>query len=128
MLIMETAATAATSSQVTAVLEVLGAVFTYLVGKIGNIVELIMGQPLLLIPIGITIGYAIFRFFRMIFRLAQLIGGVLIMNIDNLNTLINCISILIKDVEESDDLIVLSLLTDFLVKKRNVVALNNIKK
>lgn len=50
------------------------------------------------------------------------------MNIDNLNTLINCISILIKDVEESDDLIVLSLLTDFLVKKRNVVALNNIKK
>lgn len=70
MLIMETAASAATSAQVTAVLEVLGAVFTYLVGKIGDIVSLIMGQPLLLIPIGITIGYAIFRFFRMIFRLA----------------------------------------------------------
>ena len=70
MLIMETAATAATSSQVTAVLEVLGAVFTYLVGKISDIVELIMSQPLLLIPIGITIGYVIFRFFRMIFKLA----------------------------------------------------------
>lgn len=71
MLIMETVtSSAATSTQVTAVLEVLGAVFTYLVGKIGDIVELIMGQPLLLIPIGITIGYAIFRFFRMIFRLA----------------------------------------------------------
>lgn len=68
MLVMEV--TAATSSSVTAVLEVLGAVFTYLVGKIGDIVELIMSQPLLLIPIGITIGYVIFRFFRMIFRLA----------------------------------------------------------
>ncbi len=68
MLVMDV--TAATSSSVTAVLEVLGAVFTYLVGKIGDIVELIMSQPLLLIPIGITIGYVIFRFFRMIFRLA----------------------------------------------------------
>lgn len=71
MLIMDgAAATAATSAQVTGVLEVLGAVFTFLVGKISSIVELIMGQPLLLIPIGITIGYVIFRFFRMIFRLA----------------------------------------------------------
>lgn len=71
MLIMETvAATPATASQITAVLEVLGAVFTYLVGKISDIVDLIMGQPLLLIPIGITIGYVIFRFFRMIFKLA----------------------------------------------------------
>ena len=40
MLVMEV--TAATSSSVTAVLEVLGAVFTYLVGKIGDIVELII--------------------------------------------------------------------------------------
>lgn len=71
MLIMETAvSTPATASQITAVLEVLGAVFTYLVGKISDIVDLIMGQPLLLIPIGITIGYVIFRFFRMIFKLA----------------------------------------------------------
>lgn len=72
MLIMDgaTAAAAATSAQVTGVLEVLGAVFTYLVGQISAIVQLIMSQPLLLIPIGITIGYVIFRFFRMIFRLA----------------------------------------------------------
>lgn len=60
----------ASASDVTGVLEVLGAVFTYLVGKIGDIVSIIMTQPLLLIPIGITIGYVIFRFFRMIFRLA----------------------------------------------------------
>lgn len=71
MLLMDSVtATAATSAQVTGVLEVLGAVFTYLVGKISDIVELIMSQPLLLIPIGITIGYVIFRFFRMIFKLA----------------------------------------------------------
>ena len=68
MLVME--ATAATAANVTSVLEVLGAVFTYLFGKIGDIVEVIMSQPLLLIPIGITLGYVIFRFFRMIFRLA----------------------------------------------------------
>lgn len=71
MLIMDGAtAAAATSAQVTGVLEVLGAVFTYLVGQISAIVQLIMSQPLLLIPIGITIGYVIFRFFRMIFKLA----------------------------------------------------------
>lgn len=71
MLLMDSVtATAATSAQVTSVLEVLGAVFTYLVGKISDIVGLIMSQPLLLIPIGITIGYVIFRFFRMIFKLA----------------------------------------------------------
>ncbi len=58
------------AADVTSVLETLGAVFTFLVGKIGDIVTIIMGQPLLLIPIGITIGYVIFRFFRMIFRLA----------------------------------------------------------
>lgn len=58
------------AADVTSVLETLGAVFTFLVGKIGDIVTIIMSQPLLLIPIGITIGYVIFRFFRMIFRLA----------------------------------------------------------
>lgn len=69
--LMEAAAgTAIGPSDVTSVLETLGAVFTFLVGKIGSIVEVIMSQPLLLIPIGITIGYVIFRFFRMIFRLA----------------------------------------------------------
>lgn len=68
MLVMEV--TAATSSSVTAVLEVLGAVFTYLVGKIGDLVDVIMANPLLLIPIGITLGYVIIRFFRKIFKLA----------------------------------------------------------
>ncbi len=61
---------AATAAEVTTVLEALGSVYTFLVGQIGEIVTLIMSQPLLLIPIGITIGYVIFRFFRMIFKLA----------------------------------------------------------
>ena len=60
----------ATSSDVTGVLEVVGAVFTYLIGKIGDLVSVIMQNPLLLIPIGITLGYVVVRFFRMIFRLA----------------------------------------------------------
>lgn len=64
------AATNATSSDVTGVLEVVGAVFTYLIGKIGDLVSVIMQNPLLLIPIGITLGYVVVRFFRMIFRLA----------------------------------------------------------
>lgn len=64
------AASNATSSDVTGVLEVVGAVFTYLIGKIGDLVSVIMQNPLLLIPIGITLGYVVVRFFRMIFRLA----------------------------------------------------------
>ena len=61
---------AVTAADMSGVLEVLGAVYEFLVEQIGEIVTLIMSQPLLLIPIGITIGYVIFRFFRMIFRLA----------------------------------------------------------
>ena len=64
------AASNASASDVTGVLEVVGAVFTYLIGKIGDLVSVIMQNPLLLIPIGITLGYVVVRFFRMIFRLA----------------------------------------------------------
>lgn len=69
-LLMDAASSTVTAANVTSVLEVFGAVFTFLVGQIGAIVDVIMSQPLLLIPIGITIAYVIFRFFRMIFRLA----------------------------------------------------------
>lgn len=62
--------TAATAESMTALLELLGSVFTFLTGKITAIVTIIMEQPLLLIPIGVTLGYVIFRFFRMIFRWA----------------------------------------------------------
>ncbi len=69
MLVMD-AATNASAADITSVLEVIGAVFTYLIGKIGDLVTVIMQNPLLLIPIGITLGYVVVRFFRMIFRLA----------------------------------------------------------
>lgn len=68
MMFME--AQVATAEQINGVLDVLGSVFTFLVSKIGDLVSIIMAQPLLLIPIGITIGYVILRFFRSIFRLA----------------------------------------------------------
>lgn len=68
MMFME--AQVATAEQINGVLDVLGSVFTFLVSKIGDLVSIIMEQPLLLIPIGITIGYVILRFFRSIFRLA----------------------------------------------------------
>lgn len=70
--LMDVAATsgAVTADSIKSVLDVLGSIFTFLVGQIGSIVDLVMSQPLLLIPIGITLSYVIFRFFRMIFRLA----------------------------------------------------------
>lgn len=66
MLFMEVAQ----ASDMTSILELLGSVFTFLTGKISAIVTIVMEQPLLLIPIGVTLGYVIFRFFRMIFRWA----------------------------------------------------------
>lgn len=66
MLFMEVAQ----STDMTSILELLGSVFTFLTGKISAIVTIVMSQPLLLIPIGVTLGYVIFRFFRMIFRWA----------------------------------------------------------
>lgn len=62
--------TAVGATDVTGVLEVLGSVFEFLISKIGDLVSVIMSQPLLLIPIGITVGYVIIRFFRSLFKLA----------------------------------------------------------
>ena len=55
---------------VTSVLQTLGEVVTWLFGKLGSVVEIIMAQPVLLIPIGITMTYVVIRVFRTIFRLA----------------------------------------------------------
>ena len=62
--------TAATGANVTSVLEVLGSVVSYLFGQLTTLVEIIMANPLLLIPIGITMTYVVIRVFRTIFRLA----------------------------------------------------------
>lgn len=70
MFYLADAATAATGANVTSVLEVLGSVVSYLFGQLTTLVEIIMANPLLLIPIGITMTYVVIRVFRTIFRLA----------------------------------------------------------
>ncbi len=59
------------STTITSVLTQLSEVFTWLVGKIGDLVGVIMAQPLLLIPIGITLSYVVVRFFKMLFSLVR---------------------------------------------------------
>lgn len=59
------------TSSISTVLETLGAVFTYLMSQLSDLVSLIMSQPLLMIPIGITLAFVVVRFFRMIFSLAR---------------------------------------------------------
>lgn len=59
------------STTITSVLTQLTEVFTWLIGKIGDLVGVIMAQPLLLIPIGITLSYVVVRFFKMLFSLVR---------------------------------------------------------
>lgn len=61
----------AASTTITSVLTQLTEVFTWLIGKIGDLVNVIMAQPLLLIPIGITLSYVVVRFFKMLFSLVR---------------------------------------------------------
>ncbi len=59
------------ATSISGLLETLGAVFTYLMSQLGELVSLIMSQPLLMIPIGITLAYVVVRFFKAIFTLAR---------------------------------------------------------
>lgn len=58
---------AATAADIQSVLAVLGEVFTFLIGKIGDVVTVVMENPLLLIPIGVILGYTIIAMFRNLF-------------------------------------------------------------
>lgn len=69
MFLADSGATASTT--ITSVLTQLTEVFTWLIGKIGDLVGVIMDQPLLLIPIGITLSYVVVRFFKMLFSLVR---------------------------------------------------------
>lgn len=69
MFLADAGATASTT--ITSVLTQLTEVFTWLIGKIGDLVGVIMSQPLLLIPIGITLSYVVVRFFKMLFSLVR---------------------------------------------------------
>ena len=59
--------TAATAADMTSLLEVLGTVFTFIVGKIGDVVTIVMANPLLLIPIGVILCATIIAVFKRLF-------------------------------------------------------------
>ena len=61
------ALTAATAADIQSVLGILGEVFTFLIGKIGDVVTVVMENPLLLIPIGVVLAYTIIKMFRSLF-------------------------------------------------------------
>jgi len=58
---------AATAADVQALLTLLGEVFTFIIGKIGDIVTVVMENPLLLVPIGVILAYTIIAMFRRLF-------------------------------------------------------------
>ncbi len=58
---------AATAADMTSLLEVLGAVFTFVIGKIGDVVTIVVENPLLLIPIGVILMATIIATFRNLF-------------------------------------------------------------
>lgn len=60
-------ATAATVDQITGVLDILIAIAKAILGCVGDVAQLVMSQPLLLIPIGVVMLYTIIRVFKSIF-------------------------------------------------------------
>lgn len=67
MLTEAAALTPATSAQVQGVLDILVAVAKAILSCIGAVVEVVMANPLLLIPIGVTTLYTIINVFRRLF-------------------------------------------------------------
>lgn len=59
--------TPATAADVTGVLTILQAVWTFMLSAVGEVVTLIMANPLLLIPIGVVLCYTIIRIFKALF-------------------------------------------------------------
>lgn len=60
-------ATAASAEQITSVLNVLKVVFDFIIESLSTIVNVIMANPLLLIPIGVVLTYTIIRVFKALF-------------------------------------------------------------
>lgn len=58
---------AATSADITTVLGVLGTIVSWVFNQIASVVEIVMSQPLLLIPIGVVMVYTIIAVFRRLF-------------------------------------------------------------
>ncbi len=59
--------TAATSAQITGVLDILVAIARSLFTAVGDVVTMVMAYPLLLIPIGVVMAYSIVKLFKYIF-------------------------------------------------------------
>lgn len=57
----------ATTEQVGSVLTLLTDISEVMFSSIGTVVEIVMSQPLLLIPIGIVMSYSIVKLFKYIF-------------------------------------------------------------
>lgn len=64
---MEETVTVATSADITAVLDILKAIAEYILGMVGSVVEVVMSEPLLLIPIGIVTLRTVISIFRNLF-------------------------------------------------------------
>lgn len=64
---MVLSATPATPEQITGVLDILVSIAKAVLGCVGDVAELVMSQPLLLIPIGVVMLYTIIRVFKSIF-------------------------------------------------------------
>lgn len=59
--------TAATGEQITSVLNILIDIAKAILGCVGSVVELVMANPLLLIPVGCVMLYTIIRVFKTLF-------------------------------------------------------------
>lgn len=64
---MENTSTVATSEQITAVLDLLKGIAEYILGMVGSVVDVVMSEPLLLIPIGIVTLRTVISIFRNLF-------------------------------------------------------------
>lgn len=62
-----TAAKAATSAEITAVLDVLKTIANYILEMVVSVVNIVMSQPLLLIPIGVITLRTVISVFRSLF-------------------------------------------------------------
>lgn len=62
-----TQAAAATSEQITAVLDVLKTIANYILDMVISVVDLVMSQPLLLIPVGVVTLRTVISVFRSLF-------------------------------------------------------------
>ena len=59
--------TVATAEQITAVLDILKSIAEYILGMIGSVVDVVMAEPLLLIPIGVVMLRTVISIFRNLF-------------------------------------------------------------